>query len=162
MYVDSYAKIFLILYPPLENSTTRIDIWGSSISSAIIVLFCLMESFLIYLFSILGIRKKAAENIQLDVLHPEFRLLKRSRSFDRSSWTLDNLHARTEGFSGKAKLFDEGIFSRLRFHSWEILFFFEIASVVKTLQANFKKFLELTSLMFLPANPFQAPSRAYV
>merc|ERR1719350_1651435 len=46
-----------------------------------------------------GIRKKAAENIQMDVLHPEFRLLKRSRSFDRSSWTLDNLHARTEGFS---------------------------------------------------------------
>ena len=83
----------------------------SSISSAIIVLFCLMESFLIYLFSILGIRKKAAENIQLDVLHPEFRLLKRSRSFDRSSWTLDNLHARTEGFSGKAKLLEEGIFS---------------------------------------------------
>ena len=25
-YVDSYAKIFLILYPPLENSTTRIAI----------------------------------------------------------------------------------------------------------------------------------------
>ena len=23
-YVDSYAKIFLILYPPFENSTTRI------------------------------------------------------------------------------------------------------------------------------------------
>ena len=65
----------------------------------------------IYLFSISGIRKKAAENIQMDVLHPEFRLLKRSRSFDRSSWTLDNLHARTEGFSGKAKLLEEGIFS---------------------------------------------------
>jgi Holliday junction resolvasome RuvABC DNA-binding subunit len=64
-----------------------------------------------FLFSISGIRKKAAENIQLDVLHPEFRLLKRSRSFDRSSWTLDNLHARTEGFSGKAKLLYEGIFS---------------------------------------------------
>jgi hypothetical protein len=25
-YVDSYATIFLILYPPLENSTTRIAI----------------------------------------------------------------------------------------------------------------------------------------
>ena len=25
-YVDSYAKIFLILYPPFENSTTRIAI----------------------------------------------------------------------------------------------------------------------------------------
>ena len=25
-YVDSYAKIFLILYPPLENSTARIAI----------------------------------------------------------------------------------------------------------------------------------------
>ena len=25
-YVDSYAKVFLILYPPLENSTTRIAI----------------------------------------------------------------------------------------------------------------------------------------
>ena len=25
-YVNSYAKIFLILYPPLENSTTRIVI----------------------------------------------------------------------------------------------------------------------------------------
>jgi hypothetical protein len=55
----------------------------------------------ILFFSISGIRKKAAENIQLDVLHPEFRLLKRSRSFDRGSWTLDNLHARTEGFSGR-------------------------------------------------------------
>ena len=68
-----------------------------------------MERFFIYLFSISGIRKKAAENIQMDVLHPEFRLLKRSRSFDRSSWTLDNLHARTEGFLGKANLLDEGI-----------------------------------------------------
>jgi hypothetical protein len=28
-YVDSYAKIFLILYPPLENSTTHIAIAGS-------------------------------------------------------------------------------------------------------------------------------------
>jgi hypothetical protein len=72
----------------------------------------------ISLFSISGIRKKAAENIQLDVLHPEFRLLKRSRSFDRSSWTLDNLHARTEGFSGKAKLLYEEIFSWLRFLSY--------------------------------------------
>ena len=86
----------------------------------------------IYLFSISGIRKKAAENIQMDVLHPEFRLLKRSRSFDRSSWTLDNLHARTEGFSGKAKLLEEGIFSWLRFLSWEIIFFkkLEIESVM--------------------------------
>jgi hypothetical protein len=25
-YVDSYAKTFLILYPPFENSTTRIAI----------------------------------------------------------------------------------------------------------------------------------------
>ena len=25
-YVDSYAKIFLILYPPIENFTTRIAI----------------------------------------------------------------------------------------------------------------------------------------
>ena len=28
-YVDSQAKIFLILCPPLENSTTRIKIWHS-------------------------------------------------------------------------------------------------------------------------------------
>ena len=31
LYVDSYAKIFLILYPPLENSTTRIAILQANV-----------------------------------------------------------------------------------------------------------------------------------
>lgn len=47
-----------------------------------------------------AIRKKATEKIQLDVLHPEFGLLKRSRSFDRSSWTVDNIQAGLHGISG--------------------------------------------------------------
>ena len=51
-----------------------------------------------------AIRKKATEKIQLDVLHPEFGLLKRSRSFDRSSWTVDNIQAGLHGISGKPNL----------------------------------------------------------
>ena len=33
---------------------------------------------------------------------------------------------------------------------------------IQDIADNFKRFLELASLMFLPANPFQAPSRAYL
>ena len=41
-YVDSYAKIFLILYPPLENSTTRVAILNSVLPPPREQNFCLI------------------------------------------------------------------------------------------------------------------------
>ena len=52
MYVDSYAKIFLILYPPLENSTVRIVILDSEVCNAQ-CLMCDSFHFLIQIFSFL-------------------------------------------------------------------------------------------------------------
>ena len=50
-YVDSYAKIFLILYPPLENSTTRIAvIYNCSsqlVSNSLLITKCYLKKCLV-------------------------------------------------------------------------------------------------------------------